>query len=80
MKIFSCGSYADAEKITDRLMSNWLTYESGCGYSNDYCHSEWLSVIRQNPTGPFLGCAYFLSVQQNADRSLFSGSVFRLLF
>ena len=49
----------DVKPIMDTL-DEWVTYEPGCTISNDYCNSMWVTLARQEPTGPyleeFIGC------------------------
>ena len=54
--IFLSQSKSDAEKKVNEIIKNWMLFKPGCGYSNNYCDSKWLPIIREDPTTPVFGC------------------------
>ena len=41
-------------EFTKEVLFQWLGYEPGCTFENDYCDSAWVALARQEQTGPYL--------------------------
>ena len=50
---------AQARQQVESVLDKWLSYQSGCGLSQDYCDSKWVSIAKKDETEPLLGCAVF---------------------
>lgn len=42
----------------EEMFEEWLSYEPGCTFENDFCDSQWLSTARTNPSRPVLRRAF----------------------
>ena len=45
-----------ARQNVERVLDKWLSYQSGCGFEQDYCNSKWVDIAKQDETKPLFGC------------------------
>ena len=56
------------------VLDEWMVYEPGCTFENDYCDSSWLALARRDQTGPYLeemlGCSSMPSASSGVNWDL----------
>lgn len=45
-----------ARQRVEAVLDSWLSYQSGCGFSQDYCESKWVSIAKKDETQSLFGC------------------------
>ena len=62
-----------ARQNVEQVLDTWLSYQSGCGFAQDYCGSKWVPIAKKDETQPLLSCNSLISSDISIELMLLGG-------